>query len=73
MRLGAHSAPFSFALEPGQIVGITGLEGQGQDDFVRILAGIKEQIRAVTSGSPGKLVWPGLLRRLDRRNPGYAD
>jgi ribose transport system ATP-binding protein len=42
MRLGAHSAPFSFVLEPGQIVGITGLEGQGQDDFVRILAGIKE-------------------------------
>jgi ribose transport system ATP-binding protein len=42
MRLGAHSAPFSFALEPGQIVGITGLEGQGQDDFVRILGGIKE-------------------------------
>ena len=38
-----------------------------------ILAGIKDQIRAVTSGSPGKLVWPGLLRRLDRRNPGYAE
>jgi ribulose-5-phosphate 4-epimerase/fuculose-1-phosphate aldolase len=39
----------------------------------RILDGIKEQIRVVTSGSPGKLVWPGLLRRLDRRSPGYAD
>jgi len=37
-----------------------------------ILDGIKEQIRAVTSGSAGKLVWPGLLRRLDRHNPGYA-
>jgi ribulose-5-phosphate 4-epimerase/fuculose-1-phosphate aldolase len=38
-----------------------------------ILAGIKEQIRAVTSGTPGALAWPGLLRRLDRRSPGYAD
>ena len=38
-----------------------------------ILSGIKEQIRQVTSGGAGKLVWPGLLRRLDRRNPGYAD
>ena len=39
-----------------------------------ILDGIKEQIRLVTRGAtPGTLVWPGLLRRLDRRNPGYAD
>ena len=38
-----------------------------------ILDGIKEQIRAVTSGTPGALAWPGLLRRLDRRSPGYAD
>lgn len=38
-----------------------------------ILAGIKRQISEVTRGmSPGKLVWPGLLRRLDRANPGYA-
>ncbi|WP_028227465.1 class II aldolase/adducin family protein [Paraburkholderia ferrariae] len=39
-----------------------------------ILAGIKRQIAEVTRGmSPGVLVWPGLLRRLDRANPGYAD
>jgi ribulose-5-phosphate 4-epimerase/fuculose-1-phosphate aldolase len=39
-----------------------------------LLAGIKQQIGAVTRGmSPGALVWPGLLRRLDRANPGYAD
>jgi ribose transport system ATP-binding protein len=41
MRLGSDTSSFSFTLEPGQIVGITGLEGQGQDDFVRVLAGIK--------------------------------
>nr|WP_249181404.1 class II aldolase/adducin family protein [Burkholderia cenocepacia] len=39
-----------------------------------ILDGIKQQIAAVTRGmGAGALVWPGLLRRLDRRDPGYAD
>ncbi|WP_027796920.1 class II aldolase/adducin family protein [Paraburkholderia acidipaludis] len=39
-----------------------------------ILAGIKRQIVEVTRGmNPGALVWPGLLRRLDRANPGYAE
>jgi ribulose-5-phosphate 4-epimerase/fuculose-1-phosphate aldolase len=39
-----------------------------------ILDGIKAQIGQVTRGaSAGELAWPGLLRRLDRRNPGYAD
>ncbi|MGU7779070.1 class II aldolase/adducin family protein [Burkholderia sp. PU8-34] len=39
-----------------------------------ILDGIKRQIAEVTRGvSAGALVWPGLLRRLERRNPGYAD
>ncbi|QBR03972.1 class II aldolase/adducin family protein [Paraburkholderia pallida] len=39
-----------------------------------ILDGIKEQIATVTRGvTAGALAWPGLLRRLDRRNPGYAD
>lgn len=31
---------FSFSIRPGQIVGITGLDGQGHDRFVRVLAGI---------------------------------
>lgn len=29
--------------------------------------------QAVLRGMGGALAWPGLLRRLDRRNPGYAD
>jgi ribulose-5-phosphate 4-epimerase/fuculose-1-phosphate aldolase len=38
-----------------------------------ILDGIRQQISAVSRGvGLGALVWPGLLRRLDRRNPGYA-
>jgi hypothetical protein len=30
-------------------------------------------VKAVTYGKFGLLAWPGLLRKLDRRNPGYRD
>ena len=39
----------------------------------RIVAGVKANVAAVTKGMGGGLAWPGLLRLLDRRNPGYAD
>ena len=39
----------------------------------RITAGVKQNIAAVTKGLGGALAWPGLLRRLDRLSPGYAD
>lgn len=38
-----------------------------------IVDGIRAQAEQVTKGLGGKLAWPGLLRRLDRRNPGYAN
>jgi ribulose-5-phosphate 4-epimerase/fuculose-1-phosphate aldolase len=37
----------------------------------RILNAIQEQLRDVTRGLGADLVWPGLLRMLDRRDPGY--
>ncbi|MGD9711000.1 MAG: sugar ABC transporter ATP-binding protein [Thermomicrobiales bacterium] len=40
LTLGGSSAPFSFQLQAGEIVGVTGLDGQGQDAFLRVLAGI---------------------------------
>jgi hypothetical protein len=39
----------------------------------RIIGGVKANIAAVTKGMGSELVWPGLLRKLDRDNPGYAD
>lgn len=37
-----------------------------------IIAGARQQAAEVTKGmGAGQLNWPGLLRRLDRRNPGY--
>ncbi|MDY0747210.1 class II aldolase/adducin family protein [Paucibacter sp. R3-3] len=36
-----------------------------------IIAGAKQQQAQVTKGMGAGLTWPGLLRRLDRRSPGY--
>ena len=41
LKVWADSDPINFTLKKGEIVGITGLDGHGQDDFLRILAGIK--------------------------------
>ena len=38
-----------------------------------ILAGIRSASAKVTRGLGGALVWPGLLRKLDRTHPGYQD
>ncbi len=39
----------------------------------QILDGVREAAQVVTRGLFGGLAWPGLLRKLDRVNPGYAD
>jgi ribulose-5-phosphate 4-epimerase/fuculose-1-phosphate aldolase len=38
----------------------------------QILAGIQEQAKQVTRSAGGSLAWPGILRKLDRVNPGYT-
>jgi ribulose-5-phosphate 4-epimerase/fuculose-1-phosphate aldolase len=49
----------------------------GGRDLIRIpdpiLAGIRSAAREVTRGLGSSLVWPGLLRKLDRSNPGYRE
>jgi ribulose-5-phosphate 4-epimerase/fuculose-1-phosphate aldolase len=39
----------------------------------QIIATAREQAAVVTKGLGGSLAWPSLLRRLDRRLPGYDD
>lgn len=36
-----------------------------------VLDGVRSAVKKVTQGMGGALVWPGLLRKLDRSNPGY--
>ncbi len=38
-----------------------------------IVAGIRAQAEQVTRGLGGRLVWPGLLRKLDRLDPSFRD
>lgn len=40
-RVWSDTARFDFSLYPGEVVGVTGLDGQGQADFVRALAGVQ--------------------------------
>jgi len=37
LRLAPNAAPVSFELRAGEVVGLAGLEGHGQDDFLRAL------------------------------------
>jgi ribulose-5-phosphate 4-epimerase/fuculose-1-phosphate aldolase len=39
----------------------------------KILAGIRAQVEAVTKGLGGQLAWPGLLRKLDRRDSSFRN
>jgi ribulose-5-phosphate 4-epimerase/fuculose-1-phosphate aldolase len=39
----------------------------------RILKGIAAQAEQVTKGLGGQLAWPGLLRKLDRRDPSFRE
>lgn len=40
LKVWPNADPVNFELRKGEIVGVTGLEGHGQDNFVRILAGV---------------------------------
>lgn len=54
IRVWPDTQRFSFNLYPGEIVGITGLDGQGQADFVQAIAGVKPlldgQVHVVREG-----------------------
>jgi ribose transport system ATP-binding protein len=47
LRLTEKATGIDFSLESGEIVGVTGLDGQGQDTFIRVLAGLQQ----MSSGS----------------------
>ncbi|HTL26010.1 MAG TPA: class II aldolase/adducin family protein [Burkholderiales bacterium] len=48
----------------------------GSKELIRvappILEGIRQMTSSATRGAGAQLAWPGLLRKLDRANPGYA-
>lgn len=51
VRLSAEAAALDFTLRAGELVGVAGLEGHGQDAFLKRLAGITTGEGVVTSAS----------------------
>jgi ribulose-5-phosphate 4-epimerase/fuculose-1-phosphate aldolase len=64
-----------YLFEAACTVQVRALAGGGEMIHIprQILAGAKRMQQQVTHQQGAALVWPGLLRRLDRENPGYAD
>jgi len=64
-----HSERINLALYPGEVVGVTGLDGQGQDDFIRCVAGIQNlvsgKISVIHDGSATEV--EGLRAALENR------
>jgi len=56
------AAPFDFELRRGEIVGVAGLDGQGQNEFVRHLAGVQPAL----TGHITVLSRDGAFKRIDR-------
>ena len=42
VRVWSGTPPFDFNLYPGEIVGVTGLDGQGQAEFVQAISGVSQ-------------------------------
>ena len=66
---------FMYLMEAACMIQVRAQAGGGE--LVSIAKPIQDGIQAaatqVTRGLGGALAWPGLLRKLDRVNPGYAD
>lgn len=64
---------FMYLFEATCSIQIRAQAGEGELIAInpRIIAGAQAQAKQVTRSSGGALAWPGLLRKLDRLNPGY--
>jgi ribulose-5-phosphate 4-epimerase/fuculose-1-phosphate aldolase len=78
LTVGASAADaflFMYLFESACMIQVRAQSGGGE--LIRIPAPILDGIRAaaaqVTRGLGGSLAWPGLLRKLDRVNPGYQN
>ncbi|MFL4473744.1 sugar ABC transporter ATP-binding protein [Paeniglutamicibacter sp. MACA_103] len=61
VRLAPESTPIDFELRAGEIVGLAGLEGHGQDQFIKRLAGLE-----AGAGSVERLLAEGAAQLTER-------
>lgn len=66
---------FMYLFEATCMIQVRAMAGGGELISVPqpILDGIRAQTEQVTKGLGGALAWPGLLRRLNRKYPGYDE
>lgn len=57
LAIWPHGRAFDFDLGRGEIVGIAGLDGQGQDAFVRVLAGVQPAAAGMIETQDRHGVW----------------
>jgi hypothetical protein len=64
-----------YALESACRIQVLAQSGGAELNMVPdpILAGMQAQTEVATKGLGGDLVWPGLLRKLDRVDPTYRE
>ena len=75
LTIGKTPAEAFLAMYIFETACIVQVRAQGGAELVHIpqqvLRLAPSQFAAVTLGAGGGLVWPALLRRLDRKSPGY--
>jgi ribulose-5-phosphate 4-epimerase/fuculose-1-phosphate aldolase len=75
----AHTIPdaflFMYLFEAACTIQVRAQSGGGELSKIEtsVLATATQQAKAVTRGAGGGLAWPGLLRKLDRRDPSYRE
>jgi len=74
-RNAAEAFLYMYALESACRIQVLAQSGGAELNMVPdpILAGIQAQAEVATKGLGGDLVWPGLLRKLDRLDPTYKE
>ena len=68
--LGMYVLESACQIQIAALAGQQGAEGLRQV-HPRILSGVAEAMRVQTGGMGGAFVWPALLRKLERTDPGY--
>jgi ribose transport system ATP-binding protein len=72
LRLREQAEPISIGVAPGEILGLAGLEGQGQEDFARAIAGLGGHVEGRITVLDASGAEHPLRRHRDAKQHGVA-